>query len=309
MSEATQESRLQHRSEPGVFSHPGLYMDPSEKEKAGVSAESARPESFESGKSGAEQQADVSCPEELDDINAAVMEIAHSHPETILTRQEGFDVLMMRYDSAIREVRTKLEILNDELSLRRDSNPISSIITRRKKPQSIYEKLIRQGNEITVESIEKNLNDVAGVRVICPFLDDIYKVAKMLAQQDDITLIQVKDYIKHPKPNGYRSFHMIVEVPVFFSNEKRPMRVEVQIRTVAMDYWASLEHRMKYKKALPMETTAAIYDDLKKCADTIADTDAKMLQIRERINVLEREHKATRLDEKNERPDTAVMYK
>ena len=216
---------------------------------------------------------------------------------------------MMRYDSAIREVRTKLEILNDELSLKRDSNPISSIITRRKKPQSIYEKLIRQGNEITVSSIEENLNDVAGVRVICPFLDDIYKVAKMLAQQDDITLIQVKDYIKHPKPNGYRSFHMIVEVPVFFSNEKRPMRVEVQIRTVAMDYWASLEHRMKYKKALPMETTAAIYDDLKKCADTIADTDAKMLQIRERINVLEREHKATRPDERNERPDTAVMYK
>ena len=244
-----------------------------------------------------------------EDINAAVMEIAHSHPETILTRQEGFDILMMRYDSAIREVRTKLEILNDELSLKRDSNPISSIITRRKKPQSIYEKLIRQGNEITVSSIEENLNDVAGVRVICPFLDDIYKVAKMLAQQDDITLIQVKDYIKHPKPNGYRSFHMIVEVPVFFSNEKRPMRVEVQIRTVAMDYWASLEHRMKYKKALPMETTAAIYDDLKKCADTIADTDAKMLQIRERINVLEREHKATRPDERNERPDTAVMYK
>lgn len=309
MSEATQESRLQHQSEASVFSHPGLYMGPSATEKEGMSAESARQESYESGKCAAEQQAEVSCPEELDDINAAVMEIAHSHPETILTRQEGFDVLMMRYDSAIREVRTKLEILNDELSLRRDSNPISSIITRRKKPQSIYEKLIRQGNEITVASIEQNLNDVAGVRVICPFLDDIYKVAKMLAQQDDITLIQVKDYIKHPKPNGYRSFHMIVEVPVFFSNEKRPMRVEVQIRTVAMDYWASLEHRMKYKKALPMETTAAIYDDLKKCADTIADTDAKMLQIRERINVLEREHKATRLDEKNERPDTAVMYK
>lgn len=242
---------------------------------------------------------------DLDELRA----LANQHPEAVLTRQEGFDVLMMRYDSAIREVRTKLEILNDELSLVRDSNPISSIITRRKKPLSIYEKLIRQGNEISVPSIEANLNDVAGVRVICPFLDDIYKVAKMLGQQDDIKLIQVKDYIKNPKANGYRSFHMIVEVPVFFSNEKCPMRVEVQIRTVAMDFWASLEHRMKYKKALPQETTAAIYEDLRKCASTIADTDARMLQIRKRINILERTHKATRLDEKNEKPDTAVMYK
>ena len=155
---------------------------------------------------------------------------------------ENFDLLMMRYNSAIREVRTKLEILNDELALYGHS-PISSIKSRRKKPLSILEKLQRQGDEISLQSIEDNLNDVAGIRVICSFVDDIYKVAKMLADQDDITLIQIKDYIQNPKPNGYRSYHMIVEVPVFFTNEKRPMRVEIQIRTVAMDFWARLEER------------------------------------------------------------------
>lgn len=206
-----------------------------------------------------------------------------AHPEEILTAMEDFDVLMMRYDSAIREVRTKLEILNDELSLTMDSSPISSIVSRRKKPLSIYEKLIRQNNEISLESIKKNLNDVAGIRVICSFVDDIYKVAKMLVQQDDIKLIQVKDYIKNPKDNGYRSYHMIVEVPVFFSSEVQPMRVEVQIRTVAMDFWASLEHKIRYKKDLPKEKLDQIATELKSCADTIADTDMRMLAIREKI--------------------------
>ena len=194
---------------------------------------------------------------------------------------ENFDLLMMRYDSAIREVRTKLEILNDELAVTREDSPISSIVSRRKKATSIIEKLERQHNEISLESIEKNLNDIAGIRVICSFVDDIYQVAKMLVQQDDITLIEVKDYIKNPKPNGYRSFHMIVEVPVFFSNEKRPMRVEIQIRTVAMDFWASLEHQMKYKKNI--DNADEIMKELKECADTIAETDMKMLKIRESI--------------------------
>ena len=194
---------------------------------------------------------------------------------------ENFDLLMMRYDSAIREVRTKLEILNDELAVTREDSPIASITSRRKKASSIMEKLVRQNNEISLESIEKNLNDIAGIRVICSFVDDIYQVAKMLVQQDDITLIEVKDYIKNPKPNGYRSFHMIVEVPVFFSNEKRPMRVEIQIRTVAMDFWASLEHQMKYKKNI--ENADEIMKELKDCADTIAETDMKMLKIRESI--------------------------
>ncbi|MDD7511689.1 MAG: GTP pyrophosphokinase family protein [Peptostreptococcaceae bacterium] len=199
-----------------------------------------------------------------------------------ITATEEFDILMMRYDSAIREVRTKLEILNNELSLTSVESPISSIESRRKKDRSIYEKLKRQGNEISLESIEENLNDVAGVRVICSFVDDIYNVARMLVRQDDVTLIQVKDYIKNPKANGYRSYHMIVEIPVFFSNEKKPMRVEVQIRTVAMNFWASLEHQMKYKH--DVEKAEQIMKELKACADTIADTDMRMLKIRESIS-------------------------
>ncbi|MBR3053740.1 MAG: GTP pyrophosphokinase family protein [Firmicutes bacterium] len=191
------------------------------------------------------------------------------------------DELLMRYESAIREVRTKLEILNDELSLAGRQNPITNIISRRKKTISIFEKLVRQGDELSLKSIQENLNDVAGVRVICSFIDDIYKVARMLAQQDDVTLIEVKDYIKNPKPNGYRSYHMIIEIPVFFSNEKRPMRVEVQIRTVAMDFWASLEHRMKYKQDI--ENADEIMRELRECADTIASTDRKMMEIRDKI--------------------------
>ena len=202
-------------------------------------------------------------------------------PKTAVQKLENFDLLMMRYDSAIREVKTKLEILNDELSVVRKASPIASITSRRKKPISILDKLERQHNEISLESIEKNLNDIAGIRVICSFVDDIYQVAEMLIQQDDITLIRTKDYIKNPKPNGYRSFHMIVEVPVFFSNEKRPMRVEIQIRTVAMDFWASLEHQMKYKQDI--DNADKIMQELKECADTIAETDMRMLRIRESI--------------------------
>lgn len=192
-----------------------------------------------------------------------------------------YEILMMRYDSAIREVATKLEILNSELSLVRDESPISSIQSRRKKDSSIFEKLIRQGNEISLKSIEENLNDVAGIRVICSFVDDIYRVAQMLARQDDIKVVMVKDYIKKPKPNGYRSYHLIVEIPVFFSNEKRPMRVEVQIRTVAMNFWASLEHQIKYKHNV--KEAEKIGRDLKDCADTIANTDLRMQKIREAL--------------------------
>lgn len=195
---------------------------------------------------------------------------------------QEYDILMMRYDSAIREVRTKLQILNDELSLAQES-PISSITARRKKTFSILEKLQRQGFPVSLESIEENLNDVAGIRVICSFLDDIYNVADMLKAQDDLKVIQIKDYIKNPKPNGYRSYHMIVEVPVFFSNEKRPMRVEIQIRTVAMDFWATLEHRIKYKQDIPNQDE--IIEELKQCADTISQTDERMLSIREKARV------------------------
>jgi GTP pyrophosphokinase len=185
------------------------------------------------------------------------------------------------YQSAIREVTTKLEILNDELSLNNRNNPIQFIKSRTKKPLSIANKLKRLEKEIAVESIMSSLNDVAGIRVICSFIDDVYKIADMLTKQDDIVLIEAKDYIKNPKPNGYRSYHLIIEIPVFFSDRKQCMRVEIQIRTVAMDFWASLEHQLKYKKDL--EGAEKIEDELRKCADVIAQTDLGMMNIRNQI--------------------------
>ena len=188
---------------------------------------------------------------------------------------------MVMYNSAIREVTTKLEILNDELSLDNRNNPIQFIKSRVKKPLSILDKLQRMEKEINVESIMNSLNDVAGIRVICSFIDDVYKIADMLVKQDDIKFIQAKDYIENPKANGYRSYHLIIEVPVFFSDKKQSVRVEIQIRTVAMDFWASLEHQLKYKNELA--DSELIERKLKECADTIANTDLEMLNIRNEI--------------------------
>ena len=202
--------------------------------------------------------------------------------EVFLDRITQFNQLMMKYNSAIREVKTKLEILNDELSFKGEENPIESIQSRIKRPVSIAQKLRKMGKPITVESVFENLNDVAGIRVICPFIEDIYQVAEMLMAQDDIKVLAIKDYSHSPKPNGYRSYHIILEVPVFFSRYKQPMRVEVQIRTVAMDFWASLEHQLKYKN--DSVDTAQIAQELKECADVIAQTDVKMQQLRHRIH-------------------------
>ena len=191
----------------------------------------------------------------------------------------------MMYTCAIREAKTKLEVLNDELSVRNKRNPIEMIKSRVKKPVSIVEKLQRRGLEISVQSMMDNLDDVAGIRVICSFVDDIYQVAEMLVRQDDVRVIAIKDYIRNPKDNGYRSYHMIIEIPVFFSNEKRCMRVEVQIRTIAMDFWASLDHQLKYKKELA--DAAEISEELRRCAEVIAQTDLEMLSIRKRIEFRE----------------------
>ena len=192
-----------------------------------------------------------------------------------------FRELMMMYNCAIREVRTKLEVLNDELSIRNSRNPIEFIESRIKRPLSIVDKLKRYGEPVNVESIERSLNDVAGIRVICPFIDDIYSVADMLLSQDDITLIKKKDYIENPKPNGYRSLHLILEVPVFFSNQKKPMRVEVQIRTIAMDFWSSVDHQLKYKHDVP--NADELSSQLKECADIISQTDMRMLAIKNQL--------------------------
>ena len=192
-------------------------------------------------------------------------------PEMWVDQARQFQQAMMRYTCAIREVKTKLEVLNDELSVKNQRNP-----------KSIVEKLQRRGFEISLESMEKNLDDVAGIRIICSFLDDIYEVADMLIRQDDVKVIAVKDYIQNPKPNGYRSYHMIIEIPVFFSDSKKPIRVEVQIRTIAMDFWASLDHQLKYKKSF-IDDNGEISEELKQCAEVIAGTDVKMLEIRKKI--------------------------
>ena len=199
----------------------------------------------------------------------------------LLHRLFQFEELMIKYRSAIREVTTKLEILNDELSTFTERNPIESIQSRIKRPYSIAGKLRKQNYPLTVESISEHLNDVAGVRVVCPFIDDIYDVADMLLKQDDVRLIARKDYIQNPKENGYRSLHLIIETPVYFSTGKELIRVEIQIRTVAMDFWASLEHQIRYKNNSP--EVRKIAGELKECADTIAQTDVKMQQLRLQI--------------------------
>ncbi len=197
-----------------------------------------------------------------------------------------FTELMMMYRCAIREVQTKLEVLNDEFKTRRKRNPIDSIKARIKSPISIFEKLERRGLELSIESITSNLNDVAGVRVVCPFISDIYEVAHMLMSQDDIEVIEVKDYIKNPKPNGYRSLHYVIIIPIFLSTGKEYMKVEVQIRTIAMNFWASLEHQMHYKK-FESEEMPDIVNELTLCADNIYSTDVRMQELREDIHKYE----------------------
>jgi len=189
--------------------------------------------------------------------------------------------LQMLYNSAIKEVTTKLEILNEELSIKNERNPIEFITSRVKSPNSIVEKLHRKELQVTLNNIKLHINDVAGVRVVCSFIDDIYEIANMLIRQDDIKLLEVKDYIQNPKPNGYRSLHLLIQVPVFLSENKRNMKVEIQIRTMAMDFWASLEHDLKYKRDI--ENEFEINKELKECADIISNTDFRMLNIRDKI--------------------------
>ena len=182
--------------------------------------------------------------------------------------------LMAYYKCALMEVETKFNVLNEEYSLEYDRNPISNIKTRLKSPISIKEKLERNNYPVTTESIETNLNDVAGIRVICSFPEDVYTLANALLRQDDIQLITKKDYIKNPKENGYRSLHLIVAIPIFLSCEKRIMKVEIQLRTIAMDFWASLEHQLRYKK--DTEFSEDMMKELYECAKVSADLDMRM---------------------------------
>lgn len=185
--------------------------------------------------------------------------------------------LMSYYRCAMMEIETKLNVLNEEYKLRHDRNPISSIHSRLKSPSSIQEKLLRRGLSFSISSIEHGLHDVAGIRVICAFPDDVYTIADALLAQDDVTLIERKDYIAHPKENGYRSLHLILSVPIYLSNEKRQMQVEVQLRTIAMDCWASLEHQLRYKKEREPDSRTAT--ELMRCAELSAELDRRMNEL------------------------------
>ena len=190
----------------------------------------------------------------------------------------SYTTLMSYYRCAIMEVETKFNVLNEELSIQYDRNPIETIKSRLKKPRSIGEKLERLGIDVTVKNIEECLNDVAGIRVICSFPEDVYMLADALLKQDDIRLIAKKDYIENPKPNGYRSLHLIIGIPIFLAKEKREMKVEIQLRTIAMDFWASLEHRLRYKK--DGKFTEDMSKELLECARMSAELDQRMQNLR-----------------------------
>jgi putative GTP pyrophosphokinase len=178
------------------------------------------------------------------------------------------------YASAARNITTRLENLNDEMKVNKNRNLIHEIKTRVKKPRSIAEKLLRKGYKLSIESARANLNDIAGVRVICPFVDDVYLIAGLLLTQDDLYMIQKTDYIQNPKRNGYRSLHIDVEIPVFLSQHKEWVKAEIQFRTIAMDYWATLEHDLGYK--FNGEKKEEVTRELKECSDLIAQADLRM---------------------------------
>lgn len=212
--------------------------------------------------------------------------------------KKPFDLLMSYYECAIMEIETKFRVLNHELSLEYDNNPIESIKTRVKSYDSILKKIRRKNIPLNLQAIEENLKDIAGVRVICSFPDDIYKLAESFLKQDDITLIERKDYIKNPKPSGYRSLHLIVQVPIFLQNEKKMVNVEVQFRTIAMDFWASLDHKMRYKKELSDEEVEILQEELYDCAKQSAVLDERMQGIRDRITK-KQEQETILLEDKN----------
>ena len=214
---------------------------------------------------------------------------------------EGIDswkTMMFLYNSALKEVGTKLEILNDEFVHIHNYNPIEYIKSRIKTPESIVKKLKKGGYESPIENMVTYVKDIAGIRIVCSFTSDIYKLAEMIGRQNDLTVISVKDYMKHPKESGYKSYHMIVSVPIFLSNKVVDTKVEIQIRTIAMDFWASLEHKIYYK----FEGNAPEYisRDLRECAEIVSNLDAKMLSLNQAIlEAKEKQEEALHKDEHN----------
>ena len=219
---------------------------------------------------------------------------------------ENWETIILLYNSALKEIGTKLEILNDEFQHVHQYNPIEHIKSRIKTPESIVKKLRRRGYESTIDNMVKYVNDIAGIRIICSFTSDIYRIANMLASQSDIKVLSIKDYIRNPKESGYKSYHMIITVPIFLSDSCVDTKVEIQIRTVAMDFWASLEHKINYK--FEGEAPEHIKRELSECAEMVSDLDAKMMSLNEEIKeVAEKQEQEAR--EKKKRATEKVLLR
>ena len=203
-------------------------------------------------------------------------------PETY-NQLDQWTTVMFLYNSALKAINTKIEILNNEFIHLYNYNPIEHIKSRLKTPESIVKKLKRGGHEVTIPNMIEHLSDIAGIRIICSFSPDIYRIAEMIARQSDVTVLVVKDYIKNPKPNGYKSYHMVVTIPIYLSDGPVDTKVEIQIRTIAMDFWASLEHKLKYKKNI--ENAEEISKELQRCAEASSQLDLRMQALRDRIEV------------------------
>lgn len=204
--------------------------------------------------------------------------------EEVAAQTEDWRRSQLMFSSALKEIGTKIDILNSEFVHSHRYNPIEHVTQRIKSPDSIARKLKRMGFEPTIANMEKQLYDIAGIRIICSFTSDIYRIAGMIARQDDVVVLKIKDYIKHPKENGYKSYHMVVSVPIYLSTGMETARVEIQIRTIAMDFWASLEHKIYYK--FEGNAPEHIYEELKECADIINTLDQRMLSLNEEIQKL-----------------------
>ena len=224
---------------------------------------------------------EIMLPRALATMPSHVMNALYHQTKKLMGKMVDYKELRMIYACAIKEIKTKFDILNTEFNLQYHRNPINSIQTRLKSTASIIEKLVKLHKSVDIDSVSENVHDIAGVRVICSYIDDVYLVAEALLKQDDITLVTRKDYIAQPKENGYRSLHLIVKVPVFLSERRLEMEVEVQLRTIAMDFWASLEHQLHYKA--DVEGKDVLADELRKCAETISRTDNEMMQIRSKM--------------------------
>ena len=223
----------------------------------------------------------------------------------------GFDQIdqwkstMFLYSSALKSINTKIEILNNEFIQLYNYNPIEHITSRLKTPESIVKKLKNDGCEVSIDNMVEHLNDIAGIRIICSFMSDIYPIADMIARQADITVLHVKDYIKYPKTNGYKSYHMLVSVPIFLSDSVVDTKVEIQIRTIAMDFWASLEHKIYYK--FEGQAPEYISRELKECADMVSALDDKMLSLNEAILECLKEGGEKPVPEKTEEVDAEII--